>query len=201
MIKILNYGLGNIKAFINAYNRLGINAEAIESIAEIKPSDKLILPGVGHFDYAMKKLSDKFDLERLNRIVLEDKTPILGVCVGMQIMCNNSEEGSLPGLGWFDCTVKKIPSNEIFSLPHMGWNTIDICKKNLLFKGFNKRENYMYFLHSYYCDSNEELTFATTSYSKNFPSIAISNNIFGVQGHPEKSHDVGEKLLKNYFEL
>lgn len=201
MIKILDYGLGNIKAFINAYNRIGVEANAIENLIDINPSDKLILPGVGHFDDAIRKLSNKFDLNELNRLILDEKMPIMGVCVGMQIMCNNSEEGNLNGLGWFNCSVKKLPFKENIILPHMGWNKINLCKKSLLFKGLEDQENYMYYLHSYYCDLKDKSTFATTKYSKDFSSIAISNNIYGIQGHPEKSHLVGETLLKNFSEL
>lgn len=201
MIKILDYGLGNIKAFINAYDRIGVRAKSIQNFNEISTSDKLILPGVGHFDYAITKLSNQFNIKQLNKIVLDQKTPILGVCVGMQIMCESSEEGQLKGLGWFPNSVKKLPEKDNFILPHMGWNSIDILKSNPLFKDLNEGKNSMYFLHSYFCDTNDDLTYANTSYTSKFQSIIIRENVYGIQGHPEKSHEVGERLLKNFSEL
>lgn len=201
MVKILDYGLGNIKAFINAYDRIGVKAKPIQNFNQISPSDKLILPGVGHFDYAITKLSNQFNIKQLNKIVLDQKTPILGVCVGMQIMCESSEEGQLKGLGWFTNSVKKLPEKDNFILPHMGWNSIDFLKSNPLFKDLNEGKNSMYFLHSYFCDINDDLTFAKTSYTSKFQSIIIRENVYGIQGHPEKSHEFGERLLKNFSEL
>ena len=123
MIKILDYGLGNVKAFINAFNRLGVTSSAASNINEIDVSSKIILPGVGHFDDAMKRLEDKFNISELHKLVVDHKTPILGVCVGMQMLANKSEEGNLKGLGWIDSEIIKLKTDNII-LPHMGWNKV-----------------------------------------------------------------------------
>ena len=148
MISIIDYGLGNVKAFSNIFKMLNIKHEITANFDAIEKSSKLILPGVGSFDWAMHKLTSSGLKELLDEIVLEKKIPILGICVGMQLMANESDEGEMKGLGWIEGKVKKLSSNkEIEILPHMGWNYVEI-EKNNLFKGIE--EPNFYFLHSYF---------------------------------------------------
>ena len=201
MIKIIDYGLGNINAFVNSYKRLDIEVQSITNLSNLKLSDKLILPGVGHFDSAMRKLGNEVDIELLNRLVLTDETPILGICVGMQIMLDSSQEGALSGLGWFKSQVKKIPFDLTPILPHMGWNKLLPINDSKIVNGYDFIENELYFLHSYYCDVKPQHIVATTNYGINFPAIINKKNIFGIQGHPEKSHEGGVKLLNNFSKV
>ena len=195
MIKILDYGLGNIKAFINAYNRLGVYSKSIETIKDISPSDKIILPGVGHFDDAIKKLSNKFKISDLEDLVLVNKTPILGICVGMQILSKSSEEGKLEGLGWIDSSIIKLSNEEKVILPHMGWNNIDFKTNNILLNGIDKSKNRFYFLHSYVMNCNDQYVIANSTYNINFPCIVANDNIYGIQCHPEKNLLLLRQLL------
>tara|TARA_B100000212_G_scaffold340621_1_gene321719 strand:- start:390 stop:1010 length:621 start_codon:yes stop_codon:yes gene_type:complete len=201
LITILDYGLGNIKAFEQVFKNMGRNAIIVSNSEDLKKATKIVLPGVGSFDWAMKMLNNSGLKETLNELVIEKKIDILGVCVGMQIMAKKSEEGNLPGLGWIDAEIKKINTlkcKKKLSLPHMGWNDVTIInKKSRLFKGFDNP--LFYFLHSYYivpnCDSDVA---AYSSYVHKFPVSIEFDNIFGTQFHPEKSHGWGEKLLKNF---
>lgn len=201
MIKVLDYGLGNIKAFINAYNRIDVSVKVISSLKEIKDSDKLILPGVGHFDDAMFKLKKKFNLNILNNIVVQNKTPIIGICVGMQILGISSEEGKEKGLGWINSNVKRLISDKHLMLPHMGWNTLNFTKKDSILNGIHPKKNKLYFLHSFYLDCHKDIIIASTSYNINFPTVIKQNNIYGIQCHPEKSHGDGINILKNFSRL
>ena len=201
MLKILDYGLGNIKAFINAYRKLDIPVESVNSLNQINISDKLILPGVGHFDDAMIKLKNTFNVKELENIVLNNSTPILGICVGMQILAKFSEEGGENGLGWIDTSVIKIPGNQNLILPHMGWNKIKLNKKSNFLSGIDQTKNRFYFLHSYVLSLSKEITIATSEYNIVFPTIIQKNNIYGIQCHPEKSHDDGLKILENFSNL
>jgi len=200
MIKILDYGLGNVKAFINAFNRLGVTSTAVSNINEIDVSSKIILPGVGHFDDAMKKLEDKFNISELHKLVVHNKTPILGICVGMQMLANNSEEGKLKGLGWIDSEIIKLKSDNII-LPHMGWNKIEFQSEEKILEGINMQKNRFYFLHSYVMRCNNNFVLANSNYHQFFPSIVKNDNIYGIQCHPEKSHEDGLKLLHNFSKL
>ena len=201
MIKIIDYGLGNVKAFINAFNRLNVQSSSIREINEINISDKIILPGVGHFDDAMRKLTTSFDIKQLNDIVLVQKTPILGVCVGMQILANSSEEGDLKGLGWIDSEIIKLSDKKSVILPHMGWNKLDTKSQHQLLDGIEPNSNRFYFLHSYIMKCSQDIVMAETNYSNIFPTVINVDNIFGIQCHPEKSHDDGLKFLYNYSKL
>ncbi len=205
MIKIVDYGVGNIQAFLNLFKRLGVSAERARNKKDLVNSSKLILPGVGHFDHAMKKLNSSGMREALEKSVLELKIPILGICVGMQILANESDEGILPGLSWIPAKVRafsKIPESAKLPLPHMGWNTINISNSNPLFKKEDEKLAQFYFLHSFYFDADKkEDILATSHYGFNFNAIVVHENIYGVQFHPEKSHKWGEKLLKNFSKL
>ena len=204
MITIIDYGVGNIKAFYNIFNKISVEVKIAQKPADLLNSSKLILPGVGHFDYAMKRFKESGMLNTVNEMVLNENLPILGICVGMQMLANSSEEGNLPGLGWIDARVNKIDSNllaQTTRLPHMGWNSIVVKKKNPLLNNLDSNSRF-YFLHSYYFDSfNEADSIATSNYGKEFTSVVNHKNIYGVQFHPEKSHHYGIQLLKNFANI
>jgi imidazole glycerol-phosphate synthase subunit HisH len=201
VIGIINYGLGNIAAFSNVYSSLSIPHQICSNKADLKGITKLIIPGVGAFDYAMGQLINSGMKEELDTMVLERKIPILGVCVGMQMLAKWSEEGSLPGLGWIDGTVRKFQDSQIphkAPLPHMGWNNILHRDGHPLFAGLDEKKRF-YFLHSYYFEcADEEDIVATSDYGKRFSCAVNNKNIQGVQFHPEKSHSNGTQLLKNF---
>jgi glutamine amidotransferase len=204
MITIIDYGLGNIRAFVNVYERLNIKTHVAHCADDLKNATKLILPGVGAFDYAITQLNKSGMRDELEKQVLMNKIPVVGICVGMQILGRSSDEGVLPGLGWIDATVVKFDASKITyetQLPHMGWNTIHPVKEHVLLSGFNN-ESRFYFLHSYYfvCNKVEDVI-STTEYGINFASAICSNNIIGIQFHPEKSHSNGIQLLSNFAEL
>lgn len=199
MITILNYGIGNIKAFQNIYNRLGISVEIATSSHQLSMAEKIILPGVGSFDWAMERLNNSGMRSTLEEMVLHYKIPVLGVCVGMQMMAESSEEGILPGLGWINAKVKRFEENKL-RLPHMGWNGVTPKETNPLFKDIISPK--FYFLHSYYFSpETDNLALATTEYGFQFTSVANNDHIYGVQFHPEKSHSWGIQLLKNFANL
>ena len=201
MISIVNYGLGNVLAFYNIYKKLNIESQVVSSSSELESATKIILPGVGSFDWAMDKLNKSGMRETLDHLVLEKNIPVMGICVGMQMMANSSEEGQKEGLGWFDAKVKKIKSDKKIDLPHMGWNEINIKNDNTLFQGLQNNARF-YFLHSYYFETNEdECILCETNYGGLFTSAAKKNNIFAIQFHPEKSHQWGECILKNFSKL
>jgi glutamine amidotransferase len=204
MITVINYGLGNVMAFVNAYNQLGIPVKVAKTSADLEKATKLILPGVGSFDHAMREFNHSGMRNEIERLVFDKLMPILGVCVGMQMLANISAEGVLPGLGWLDGEVKKIDVAKIAygkNLPHMGWNNIKPFTGNPLFQGLEHDARF-YFLHSYYfeCHRQEDIL-AITNYSNEFASAVGRNNIYGVQFHPEKSHHFGAQLLKNFSDL
>lgn len=204
MIAIINYGVGNIRAFANIYNKLDIPIKIAEKASDLENVDKLILPGVGAFDHAMDKLNASGMRERVDELVLEKKLPVVGICVGMQMLAKRSDEGSRPGLGWIDADVKKFDVNKIqykTHLPHMGWNDIYATSNNPLLKGLQENAKF-YFLHSYYFHCNNEADIiANADYGIKFTCAANHDNIYGVQFHPEKSHQYGIQLLNNFANL
>jgi len=203
VIGIIDYGMGNIKAFSNIYKQLDIPHKIITSKEHFKDVEKIILPGVGAFDHAMSQLNRSGLFDALNDLVLNQKKPVLGVCVGMQMMANCSEEGVLNGLGWIDATVNKFNKEELNNkpLPHMGWNSVDCTIDNQLFKDISTNSRF-YFLHSYYFNpENKDSSIALTGYGNKFTCAVNRGNIFGVQFHPEKSHHNGVQLLKNFSNL
>lgn len=204
MIAIINYGSGNLQAIANIYHRLNIPYVITNNKEEIFKADKLILPGVGAFDEVMTQLNESGLRDILDKKVLEEKTPVIGICVGMQILAKTSEEGELAGLGWIDGTVKKIDVKNLQHkphLPHMGWNVAKPTKKHLLVENLDIEKGF-YFLHSYYfhCNSNTD-TLMTTEYGTTITTAVNSNNIYGTQFHPEKSHSNGIQIFKNFAEL
>ena len=189
---IIDYGAGNIKSIQFAFKRLGYNAILSNSIEEIKTADKVIFPGVGEANSAMKKLKES----GLDTLIPTLKQPVLGICLGMQLMCNTTEENNVIGLGIFNTNVKRFKNS--VKVPQISWNRITSLKSDL-FKEIDKL-SFMYFVHSYYAEScNEEI--ATTNYGIDYASALQKDNFYGVQFHPEKSSDVGEQLLKNFIEL
>ena len=206
MISLINYGLGNITAIQNVYKRLNIPVCVTDEAKSLARAERIILPGVGAFDAAMHRLNASGMRDVLDELVLEKQVPTLGICVGMQMMATQSEEGRTPGLRWIDAEVKRF-SPEFMNpirgvcLPHMGWNQVKPDKSFDLFHGL-KEENKFYFLHSYYFSLKQtEYTSACANYGKNFVAAVQHKNIYGVQFHPEKSHQFGIQLLKNFAEL
>ena len=204
MIHIIDYGLGNIHAFLNLYKRLGIDATSCKIASDLEGASKIILPGVGSFDHALDLLNDSGMRPVLESLVLKDEVPLLGICVGMQILASTSDEGHLPGLGWIPGNVRSFITNNNSSnlpFPHMGWNDISIKSKHPLFSSLETDARF-YFLHSYYfeCDQPSHVA-ATASYGLDFSCAVSTNNIYGVQFHPEKSHHFGSQLLRNFSEL
>lgn len=203
MITLVNYGLGNIQAFVNIYKRLNIPVAVADTVDQLNRAEKIILPGVGAFDWAMTRLNESGMQPCLDDLVMVRMRPVLGVCVGLQMMARCSDEGELPGLGWIDAEVKRIGEASITQrthLPHMGWNDVIPRSTECLFKGMLAPR--FYFLHSYYfAPRNPDVVLAVTDYSGSFPSAVRSGNVLGTQFHPEKSHFCGIRLLQNFAEL
>jgi len=201
MIVIIDYGMGNLGSIKNIIKKLGYKSIITNEYETIKNADKLILPGVGNFKVAMENLKELGLINLLNHKVLIEKTPILGICLGMQLMTNFSEEGNVPGLAWIDAkTIKFKFEKEDIKIPHMGWNSVTINKKNNLNLNF-ENSNRFYFVHSYFVDCNDKNDILhETNYDFNFTSAFCRENIFGVQYHPEKSHIFGFTLMKNFIE-
>lgn len=189
---IIDYGAGNIKSIQFAFKRLGVAAILSNNIDEIKAADKVIFPGVGEASSAMKMLQES----GLDKIIPTLKQPVLGICLGMQLMCNFSEEGNTKGLGIFDVEIKRF-SNAV-KVPQMGWNTVSNLK-SALFTGVKEKE-FMYLVHSFYAKNCKECI-ATTTYETAYAAALQNDNFYGVQFHPEKSSLAGEQLLKNFLEL
>lgn len=204
MIAIVNYGSGNIQAIANIFARLGVPFRVASAPEELKGADQFLLPGVGAFDQCMRQLNASDMRQALDRYVLEAGKPILGICVGMQLLAQSSEEGEEAGLSWINGAVKRFElSNfrEATRLPHMGWNTIEPVQQSNLFDEVDLTTGY-YFLHSYYfgcADAGDVL--AVTEYGGRFASAVHRDNVYGVQFHPEKSHQAGIQLLKNFSQL
>ena len=191
-IAIINYGAGNIQSILFAIERLGYTAVLTNNPDEIQQADKVIFPGVGEASYAMQKLKES----GLDSLIPTLRQPVLGICLGMQLMCHHSEEGNTDGLGIFDANVIRFSNN--VKVPQMGWNQIYNLKSSL-FQGINDNE-YMYLVHSYYVPNCKE-AIATTNYDLEYASALQKNNFYGTQFHPEKSGDVGEQILANFLKL
>jgi imidazole glycerol-phosphate synthase subunit HisH len=205
VIAILHYGLGNVDAIANIYKRLGIDVALATSKSDLSAASRIILPGVGAFDWAMSRLNDSGMRDSLEYEVGVNKKPLLGICVGMQMLARSSDEGRLEGLGWVDGEVKRFDVSSGAQLPHMGWNDVEIRTDAngvrdgaSLFRDLSSGARF-YFLHSYYFKpASDDDVLAVTDYTGTFASSVRSGNIYGVQFHPEKSHQWGIQLLKNF---
>lgn len=204
MITIIDYSVGNINAFVNVYKRVNVPVKIAKTSADLEGAKKIILPGVGHFDHAMSELIKSGMREKLDELVMVHKVPVIGICVGMQMMGNSSDEGKLEGLKWIDAKIKKFDETKIKQvtrLPHMGWNDVKPVVSHALFEGL-ENEALFYFLHSYYFECNNSADIlATSEYGGEFTCAAHHQNVFGIQFHPEKSHSYGETLLHNFAKL
>lgn len=203
IVAIVDYGMGNLFSIKKRVESLGANVVVASKADELKKSSKIILPGVGHFAKAMYNLRNRNLLEALNEAVLTKKKIVLGICLGMQLMAKHSEEGDADGLGWFDAEVVRFRIQDTlrYKVPHVGWNEIVIKRKTPLLGDIPDKSEF-YFVHSYHFvprDSSDEIT--VTEYESFFTSGIQKENIFGVQFHPEKSHDVGIKLFENFINL
>lgn len=202
MLVIIDYGMGNIRSVQKALKRIGVEAKISTSENDIETAGKLILPGVGHFRNGIENIKKLGLFEVLNKKVIEDKTPIMGICLGMQLFTNYSEEGDAEGFGWINGKTMnfKFPTPGL-KVPHMGWNNLVFEKSCSLYEGIEE-ENSFYFVHSYYveCNNNQEILSKTT-YGNEFVSSFQKDNIFGVQYHPEKSHGPGLKILSNFCKI
>ena len=204
MTIIIDYGMGNLGSIANMLKKIGTKVLISKDIELIEKADKLILPGIGAFDTGMKNLAQEGLIDVLNKKVIGERTPILGICLGMQLLTKSSEEGTLPGLGWIDAQTVQFKfdaNNNILKVPHMGWNTTHLNKESPLFNEMFA-ESRFYFVHSYHVVCNNEHDILTTTHhGYEFASSIQKDNIMGVQFHPEKSHKFGMNLLENFLEL
>jgi glutamine amidotransferase len=204
LITIIDYGLGNIGAFANVYRRMNVPFSVAKTAEELSSAERIILPGVGSFDHAMDLLDQSGMRETLDDLVTVRKAPVLGVCVGMQILGSGSDEGTREGLGWVPGRVRHfahIHGNQPLPLPHMGWNDVQPHADQPLFRGLESDARF-YFLHSFYFEAEQpEHVAATAIYGPEFGCAVRNGNVFGAQFHPEKSHQYGAALLKNFAEV
>ena len=204
MIAVVDYGLGNVASFLNMYKRMNIPAKSARTVDDLDGIDRFVLPGVGAFDHAMDLLDRSGMRPALDDLALQKKVPVLGVCVGMQMMADGSDEGTCPGLGWVPGRVRSFanePEAAKLPLPHMGWNDITPDTSSALFDGLQTDARF-YFLHSFYfeCTGSDNVE-AEASYGIEFSCAVRSGNVHGVQFHPEKSHHFGAALLRNFASL
>lgn len=204
MIGIIDYGLGNIKAFENIYRKLHIPVRILKNSDDFNGISNLILPGVGAFDHAMSTFNSSGMRDVAENMVLNKKVPVVGICVGMQMLAHSSDEGRMKGLGWIDGEVKRFDETKInfaTHLPHMGWNDVLVEKQNPILNNFSGDPKF-YFLHSYYfvCNNPED-TIASSEYGIKFTCAVNNGNVYGVQFHPEKSHRFGIQLLENFSKI
>lgn len=203
MIVVIDYGMGNLRSILKAYERLGIEAKYSSRIEDIMQAKKLVLPGVGHFAGGMSQLRKMGFIEVLHKKVVAEKTPILGICLGMQLFTARSEEGDVEGLGWIDAqTIKfKQEKKQSIKIPHVGWNSIIVEKDCPIFHEVDTKELF-YFVHSYHVKCKDAANvISKTEYGVAFVSSVQKDNILGVQFHPEKSHKNGLQILKNFSDL
>jgi len=202
MITIVNYGMGNLGSMLNMFKRIGVQVRIEADPDVIHSADKLVLPGVGAFDAAMQRINEVLGLrEVLEHKAFVEQVPVLGVCLGMQLLTRGSEEGKLPGLGWIPGATQRFPRLEGFKVPHMGWNIANVSTPSRLTAGVGPEPRY-YFVHSYYVQVDDPAhSLMRTHYGIDFDSAIGRDNIFGAQFHPEKSHRFGMQILKNFAEL
>ena len=201
MITIVDYGIGNLGSIKNMFNRIGVPATIAADLDVIGNAEKLVLPGVGDFDNAIQRINNSGLREILDRKVLRDRSPTLGICLGMQLLTQSSEEGTLPGLGWIKAVTSRFPKIADLKVPHMGWNRVSKVRGSPISENLPD-ETRFYFLHSYCVHvQNHEDSVLKTNYGVSFDSAIQRGNIFGAQFHPEKSHKFGMQFLKNFASL
>ena len=202
MIHIIDYGMGNLGSMRNMFKRIGANVTVESDPSVLAHAVKLVLPGVGSFDAAMRRINESSGLrDLLEHKANAEKIPILGVCLGMQLLTNLSEEGELPGLGWIDAKTIRFPKQDSLKVPHMGWNVASPVKKSPLTEEVRKESRY-YFVHSFCVHVEDaEHSIMRTDYGLGFDSAIARDNIYGVQFHPEKSHRFGMHILRNFSDL
>lgn len=205
MVTIIDYGVGNLNSIKNMLKKIGVESVISSLVSDIEHADKLILPGIGSFEYGMKKLRSAEFFQSLQQKVLQNKTPILGVCLGAQLFLNGSEEGQpVEGLGWIKGKAVRFDQEKMeanFKVPHMGWNELMLKKDSALFKEMYPDHRY-YFVHSYHmvCEQSSDIL-AESNYSYNFVAAMEKENVIAVQFHPEKSHKFGMKLYENFIKF
>lgn len=201
MIVVVDYGVGNIASVLNMLKRVGAKAMSSNRPEDIEAADKLILPGVGAFDSGMQTLRASGLIEVLNEQALQVRKPVMGVCLGSQMLGNGSEEGREFGLGWIDMDIVRFERRDGRKVPHMGWNEVTPAQKHPMLTGIDQQSRF-YFVHSYYMLPRDPAnTLLTASYDQQFTAAVVKDNIFGFQFHPEKSHKFGMQLFKNFVEL
>ncbi|WP_417291665.1 imidazole glycerol phosphate synthase subunit HisH [Corallibacter sp.] len=203
MITIVDYGMGNLGSVFNMFKKIGVESKITSDLEEIKGAQKILLPGVGSFDNAMKRLNESGIRDILDTKVFVEKTPVLGICLGMQLLTLGSEEGKEKGLGWINANTKKFQfaKEKKLKVPHMGWNLVYPSTKSKLTENFVE-ESRFYFVHSYYVEvENQENSILKSNYGIEFDSAIQHNNIYGAQFHPEKSHKFGMKLFENFSKI
>jgi len=201
MITIVDYGMGNLGSIVNMFKRIGCETQVTSEPGKLQDAGKILLPGVGSFDKAIQRINDSGLREVLDERVLQDKIPVLGICLGMQLLTNGSEEGVLPGLGWIKASCKKFPVTTGLKVPHMGWNIVRPSNESPLIRELPEESRY-YFVHSYYVSVEDGRdSMLTTTYGIQFDSAIQHGNIFGAQFHPEKSHKFGMQFLQGFAGL
>ena len=202
-VAIVDYGMGNLHSVKRKLDRIGVHPQLTSDPEDVLAADKLVLPGVGHFGKAMEHLGTLGLVAALNEAVVVRKTPILGICLGMQLFAGHSQEGDSQGLGWIDADVTRFAVDDTlrFKVPHMGWNGVRVARASPLMDGTNA-ETEFYFVHAYHmvCRDSADVL-CSTDYAYEFTSAVQRDNVYGVQFHPEKSHDAGEGLLRNFLYL
>jgi glutamine amidotransferase len=202
-IAIVDFGMGNLYSVCRKLEQIGACATVTSDPAEVRRADKIVLPGVGHFGQAMENLRALGLLDALHEAARVRQVPILGICLGMQLMAKQSEEGAVDGLGWVDASVARfrVPDPLRYKVPHVGWGRVNLRKESALLKGVPDGSEF-YFVHSYSLETQDEnLVLCDSEYAHPFPSAIQQGNLFGVQFHPEKSHRTGERILENFVEL
>lgn len=199
-VSLINYGVGNLGSVRNMFKRLGVHTEDIVAPEDLATASRVMLPGVGAFDHGMRALQEAGWVDAVRQHVAAGK-PLLGICLGMQLLLDSSDEGELPGFGFIPGRALKFQAQPGFRVPHMGWNVANPTRQNSLFADLEE-ESRFYFVHSYYAaPEHEENTLARTPYGDEFASAIISENVYGTQFHPEKSHRFGMRLLENFSQL